>query len=51
MTTLIARKARLKRAIQETLYLVSIPGMRDSIQRGLKTPIRQCREILRWLAR
>ena len=27
------------RAIQETLHLVSIPGMRESIRRGLKTPL------------
>ena len=27
------------RAIQETLYLLSIPGMRESIRRGLKTPV------------
>ena len=26
-------------AIQETLYLISIPGMRESIRRGLKTPV------------
>jgi antitoxin YefM len=26
-------------AIQETLYLASIPGMRESIRRGLKTPV------------
>lgn len=26
-------------SIQETLYLLSIPGMRESIIRGLKTPI------------
>jgi len=25
-------------AVQETLYLTSIPGMRDSIRKGLKTP-------------
>ena len=30
------------RAIQETLYLLSIPGMRESIRRGLKTPVRKC---------
>ena len=30
------------RAIQETLYLVSVPGMRDSILSGLKTPIKDC---------
>ena len=27
------------RAIQETLHFVSITGMRDSIRRGLKTPV------------
>jgi prevent-host-death family protein len=27
------------RAIQETLHLLSIPGMRNSIRRGLKTPV------------
>jgi prevent-host-death family protein len=26
------------RAVQETLYLVSIPGMRESILKGLATP-------------
>jgi prevent-host-death family protein len=29
------------RAVQETLYLLSIPKMRDSIRRGMKTPIRK----------
>ncbi len=27
------------RAIQETLYLLSIPGMRESIRQGLKAPL------------
>jgi len=36
------------RAIQETLYLLSIPGMRESIQEGLKTPIEECSEDLDW---
>lgn len=27
------------RAIQETLYLLSIPGLRASIRRGMRTPI------------
>ncbi len=27
------------RSIQETLYLLSIPGMRDSIRRGLAEPL------------
>jgi antitoxin YefM len=29
------------RAIQETLYLLSIPGMRESIRKGLTTPLRK----------
>lgn len=36
------------RAIQETLYLVSIPGMRDSIRLGLTTPIAECDKDLDW---
>src|SRR2546425_1069735 len=30
------------RSIQETLYLLSIPGMRESIRKGLKTPLKEC---------
>jgi antitoxin YefM len=36
------------RAIQETLYLLSIPGMRESIRRGLKTPLSKCVKKLPW---
>jgi prevent-host-death family protein len=36
------------RAIQETLYLTSIPGMRESIQEGLKAPIEKCDEDIDW---
>ena len=36
------------RAIQETMFLVNIPGMRDSIIEGLKTPIGDCSEDLGW---
>ncbi|NQT93042.1 MAG: type II toxin-antitoxin system Phd/YefM family antitoxin [Lentisphaerae bacterium] len=36
------------RAIQETLYLASIPGMRDSIVKGLKTPTDKCKKELDW---
>jgi prevent-host-death family protein len=36
------------RAIQETLYLVSIPGMRDSIRRGLKTPLSKTSDKPGW---
>jgi prevent-host-death family protein len=36
------------RAIQETLYLLSIPGMRQSIRRGMKTPVDKCLKDIRW---
>lgn len=36
------------RAIQETLYLTSIPGMRESIQEGLQSPLEECDEGLEW---
>lgn len=36
------------RAIQETLNLLSIPGMRESIRKGLKTPVEECSEELDW---
>jgi len=36
------------RAIQETIYLISIPGMRASIRKGLKTPVERCTEDLEW---
>ena len=36
------------RAIQETLYLTSIPGMKESIIGGLKTPADKCHKELDW---
>ena len=36
------------RAVQETLYLTSVPGMRDSILKGLKTPVDKCVKELEW---
>jgi len=36
------------RNIQETLYLLSIPGMRESIRKGLKEPIKNCKKGLDW---
>lgn len=35
-------------SIQETLYLVSIPGMVESIQAGLATPMTACDDELDW---
>ena len=36
------------RAIQETLYLVSMPGMRESILEGLDEPVESCSEDPGW---
>ena len=36
------------KAIQETIYLLSIPGMRESIRQGLKTPIKECSKEPGW---
>ena len=36
------------RAIQETLYLLSVPGMRESIEKGLQTPVDECSTELEW---
>jgi prevent-host-death family protein len=35
-------------AMQETLYLLSVPGMRESIRKGLATPIEECDRELEW---
>jgi prevent-host-death family protein len=35
-------------SIQETLHLVSIPGMRESIRNGLKAKIEDCSPGLKW---
>jgi antitoxin YefM len=36
------------RAIQETLYRLSIPGMRESIGEGMATPVEECPAELTW---
>ena len=35
-------------AIQETQILLSIPGMRESIQEGMATPLEDCIKELTW---
>lgn len=35
-------------SVQETLYLFSIPRMRESIREGLATPIEECDRKLEW---
>jgi antitoxin YefM len=36
------------RALQETLYLLSVPGMRESVREGLETPVEECATKLDW---
>ena len=36
------------KAISETLFLVSIPGMRESIKEGLATEVSECARELDW---
>lgn len=36
------------RALAETVYLMSIPGMAESIREGMVTPIEECVEELDW---
>lgn len=36
------------RSIQETLYLLSIPGMRESILEGMAAPVEECSEDPGW---
>jgi antitoxin YefM len=35
-------------AMQETLYLLSVPGMRESIQKGRKESVKKCSDKLDW---
>jgi len=35
-------------AIQETLFLLSIPGMRESIREGMETPPESCAQDPGW---
>ena len=36
------------RAIQETLYLKSIPGMEEKLLKGMATPIEECSDDPGW---
>ncbi|MDN3520690.1 type II toxin-antitoxin system Phd/YefM family antitoxin [Halomonas ramblicola] len=35
-------------AIQETLFLLSVPGMRESIREGMAASVDECSEELDW---
>lgn len=35
-------------AMQETIYLLSIPGMRESLREGMATPVSKISRVLKW---
>jgi len=35
-------------AVQETMYLLSVPGMRESIIEGMNTPVEELETELNW---
>lgn len=35
-------------AIQETLYLLSVPGMREALKEGMETPFEECADEPEW---
>ena len=35
-------------SIQETLHLLSVPGMRESIREGIATPVDKCKKEPGW---
>lgn len=35
-------------SLQETIYLLSIPGMRESIREGMNSPVNDCAKELDW---
>jgi antitoxin YefM len=36
------------RSIEETLYLLGVPGMRESIEKGMKEPLERSSTKLEW---
>jgi antitoxin YefM len=36
------------RSIEETLFLISVKGMRESIIEGMNTPLSKCLKELKW---
>jgi prevent-host-death family protein len=36
------------RSVQETLYLLSVPGMRESLLQGMSTPTSKLKKSLTW---
>ena len=35
-------------SVQETMHLLSVPGMRESIKEGMASPVEECETELDW---
>jgi len=35
-------------SVQETMYLLGVPGMRESIKEGMASPVEECETELDW---
>jgi antitoxin YefM len=46
--TVLLSEADWASVARETLYLLSVPGMRESIREGIATPIEVCDRELQW---
>ncbi|HEY9296129.1 MAG TPA: type II toxin-antitoxin system Phd/YefM family antitoxin [Phormidium sp.] len=46
--TVLLSEADSASVARETLYLLSVPGMRESIREGMATPIEECDRQLQW---
>ncbi len=46
-TSVTNAKANQSRS-KETLYLLSVPGMKASIRKGLKASVQECAKKLKW---
>ena len=47
-TSAVLLSAEDWRAIQETLYLLAVPGMRESIKAGMEEPLAKSAKALKW---
>jgi antitoxin YefM len=47
-TSAVLVSAEDRRAIQETLYLLAVPGMRESIKTGMAEPLANSAKALKW---
>jgi prevent-host-death family protein len=47
-TSVVLLNAEDWQAIQETLYLLAVPGMRDSIKAGMAEPLVKSAKTLAW---